>query len=220
MDINNYNKYIKNNVPIDKLFYLYNCIDVLVNFVIDNINPVFFVFISGFMIMFMYMIYTMTHGRLIVYIIDSIFDFLLSLQMILSVQVSIIMILLTYLYYSRTKLILPEEFYKSYPLKFKFDNVEYNIKYKFVFGFILTMVFIYPVIMLIFFIKKLSIMSSIFSLFPLIALSVHVSKENIICCEYSKYFEKLEKPITNNESFICNMTFISISFIFYLFNFS
>ena len=112
--------------------------------------------------------------------------------MILSVQVSIVMTLLSVLYYSRTKLNLIEEFYKSYPLKFKVGNLDYHIKYNFVLIFVLSMVIIYPVLMLIFFIKKISIMSSIFSLFPLTALSVHVSKENIICCEYSKYFEKLK----------------------------
>lgn len=201
-------------IVYDKMVYCNTCVKLLSEFGIKNINPIFFVIVSTLSISFFYLIYMITHGKVIVYIIDSFFDFLLSLHTILTVQVSTIMIVLGIMYYLRTRLNLIEEYYKSYPISFNYNEKEYKLSYDSYLTFLIFMIVVYPFLMIIMFRPTFTFSSAIFSVFPLVGLSMYVSKENNMCCEYSKYFEKLEKPITHNESFICNFIFMMTSFIF------
>ena len=124
------------------------------------------------------------------------------------------MIVLGIMYYLRTRLNLIEEYYKSYPISFNYNEKEYKLSYDSYLTFLIFMIVVYPFLMIIMFRPTFTFSSAIFSVFPLVSLSMYVSKENNMCCEYSKYFEKLEKPITHNESFICNFIFMITSVIF------
>ena len=159
-------------------------------------------------ILFLYLLYSFTHGKIIVSMINGFFDIFISVHTICAVQIGIVLFTLSVIYYFRTNLSLFHEIYKNYSPGIFWNDTNYPLSEMNFFLFMGFFMFLYPVILIITFIDKISLFSSIISIIPYLILSSIVSKGETVFCDYNLYLKKLDKNISLNETFVCNIIVI------------
>jgi hypothetical protein len=164
-----------------------------------------------------YLLYFVTHWSITKYFIETMFNILYGILTINAIQVSIIYSFLDIFYYFRTSKFLLIEIYDSYNLKKYLENSEFTITYNI---FILGCAFIayvYPLILYIINKENINFISGTLSIFPLMILSMHTTSNQTFFCDYNNYLKKIDKPISKEESNLCNVIGIIVS-LFFIFN--
>ena len=212
---------IVNNVVVNLLYLvdilIYN-LYILKERFFNNFHvspePISMFVAANIMITILYLLYFITHGYLMRYIIETIFNILYAVITINAIQISIVYSVLDILYYFRTNRFLLREIYDSYNFKnkLKFDNftITYN---NFVLGcgFI---AYVYPIILYIFNKKNINFISALLSIFPLMILSFYATSGETCFCEYNNYIKNIDKQISREESILCNILVLIVSLFF------
>jgi len=188
---------------------------LLLYFCSDNLNPFSLVVAQSAAVVALYGTYSLTHGSIAVFIINDFFDKFIAIHIITSLQYSIIISLLSVLYYKRTKLSLFGELYKSYGSLLKWNDGKNGVSKHNFFAILMFVTFLYPIMLLVLFMKKMTPFTCILGMVPFLVISLSASNRDTMCCNYDSYFSKLDKKISLTESFICNtvMFFIPIFFM-------
>lgn len=158
-----------------------------------------------------YLLYFITHGSLTRYIIETIFSTLYAVVTINSIQLSVVYSVLDTLYYFRTSKFLLIEIYDSYNLKNNLKIGKLPITYNI---FILGCAFIayvYPLILYTINKENINLISGLLSIIPLMILSIYATSGETFFCNYSIYIKKIDKQISKEESFLCNIIVIIVS---------
>tara|TARA_Y100000389_G_C17438462_1_gene507020 strand:- start:1381 stop:2079 length:699 start_codon:yes stop_codon:yes gene_type:complete len=174
-------------------------------------EPISMIVGSNVILTIFYLLYFITHGSLIRYIIETIFNILYAVVTINAIQLSIIYSVLDILYYFRTSKFLLREIYDSYNLKNNLKIGQLTITYNI---FILGSAFIayvYPLILYMVNKENINFISGLLSIFPLMILSMYATSGETFFCNYSVYIKKIDKQISKEESFLCNTIVIIVS---------
>jgi len=158
-----------------------------------------------------YLLYFITHGPLMRYIIETLFNIFYAVVTINAIQLSVVYSVLDVLYYFRTSKFLLREIYDSYNFKNNFKISNFSITYNI---FILGCAFIayvYPLILYMFNKENINFISGLLSIFPLTILSMYATSGETFFCNYNIYIKQIDKKITKEESFLCNIIVIIIS---------